>query len=362
MSLTLQKAFPAFKGGMLPIPRGRPNYDPQDHLPPTRKAAELRSMKYRQDPIYLSENSPRGVQVYRPDASLPVTVRSPRRSNSSLNAESLAPSLPAIGAPTMRSPTRSPTRSPVLSVLKSRTASPLSAHTPAASTWVSLPVEMGLSDKVTANVLKRVVAKFVLQRRPLPRRNELLEGPRLPDYELLRRIYKIPVRRVPYPHGNRSLEFEPTKMGADTRPATRTWKVLETSQSSMIRNDTDEAFSQPLDREIFEWEVETDEYTVLLVVGASFFSKNALCNPEILTNFLLDPVGMCKDEFLFEGTRVNEVSLFLSISMQTCGSLVFSFFEKFILNLLHVSDQETTRTTRTNSRPLTHGVTFQQDL
>ena len=325
MSRTLEKAFPAFKGGMLPFPRGRSQDDPQDQLPPTRKASEPRNMKYRQDPIYLSETSPRGVEVYRPDASLAMTVRSPRRSNSSLKAESPAPSLPAIGAPTMHSPSRSPTRSPVLTVLKSRTSSPWSAHTPAASTWVSLPVEMGLSDKVTANVLKRVVAKFVLQRRPLPRRNELLEGPRLPEYELLRRKYKIPVRRVPYPHGNRSLEFEPTKMGADTRPATRTWKVLETSQSSMIRNDTDEAFSQPLDREIFEWEVETDEYTVLLVVGAGFFSKNALCNPEILTNFLLDPVGMCKNEFLFEGTRVNEVSLFLFIICKH-AVLVFSFF------------------------------------
>ena len=54
-------------------------------------------------------------------------------------------------------------------------------------------------------------------------------------------------------------------------------------------------------------QVETEEHTVLFVVGASFFSKNALCNPEMLTNFLLDPVGTCKDEFLLEGTRVNEV-------------------------------------------------------
>ena len=39
---------------------------------------------------------------------------------------------------------------------------------------------MGLFDRVTANVLKRVVAKFVLEKRPAPKRNELLEGPRIP--------------------------------------------------------------------------------------------------------------------------------------------------------------------------------------
>ena len=125
-------------------------------------------------------------------------------------------------------------------------------------------------------------------------------------------------------------------------------QVLETTLlSSSMADDKKEAASRPpLDQEIFEWEVsakalkharthkyththcrsfphslttrghkiyleqvETDEHTVLLVVGASFFSKNALCNPEMLTNFLLDPVGTCKDEFLLEGTRVNEVRI-----------------------------------------------------
>jgi len=85
---------------------------------------------------------------------------------------------------------------------------------------------MGLWDKLTANVLKYDVAKFYLERLKLPKQNTLLDGPIIPDYEQLRRKYKIPVRRVPYPHWNtQSIEFEPTKMGSTTRPATRTWKV-----------------------------------------------------------------------------------------------------------------------------------------
>ena len=37
---------------------------------------------------------------------------------------------------------------------------------------------------------------------------------------------------------------------------------------------------------------------------AGCFAKTALCNPELVTNFLLDPVRACKDEFLFDGTHV----------------------------------------------------------
>ena len=43
MSRTLEKAFPAFKGGMLPIPRGRAQYEPQEResrSSPARKLAE----------------------------------------------------------------------------------------------------------------------------------------------------------------------------------------------------------------------------------------------------------------------------------------------------------------------------------
>lgn len=170
---------------------------------------------------------------------------------------------------------------------------------------------MGLWDFTTANVLRRKVAQFVLEPRPRPKRNELLEGPRIPDYEVLRKKYSIPVRRVPYPSKlQMSLELEPTKTGAEMRPKTRTWTMLdETMMSSKRHSSAQKAPMRPLENDVFEWEVDTVDYTAFLVAGEGFFANNALCNPEVVTNFLLDPVAVCKDEYLLHNTRVQDASM-----------------------------------------------------
>jgi len=131
MSRTLEKAFPAFKGGMIPCPRGRSSFE---EAPPigreessSRKSGTITSMKFRQvqcirflslptarfpcpllylflgrpandkltsiwrqDHIFLSESSPRSIAVYQPDPSLTVTIRSPRRSPTHTHAISSA--------------------------------------------------------------------------------------------------------------------------------------------------------------------------------------------------------------------------------------------------------------------------------
>jgi len=309
MSITLERAFPAFKGGMLPIPRGRSGHEILRDDSPTRavplpRQVPATSMKFRQDRIYLSETSPRSIEVYRSDS---VSTMSDRYRFSSRSSSSLSAQSPA------RSPTRSFSRinrSPVFWDRSHAILSPmsLSAHTPAASDWVSLPVEMGLWDCATANVLRHTVAKFSVEQRPLPKRNALLEGPRIPEFEQLRQEYKIPVRRVPYPRKNDlSLEFEPTKMGTEARPKTRTWNTLDVTMASC---DIAVRSHEPtLENDIFEWEVDTAEYTAFLMVGEGFFYKNALCNPELVTNFLLDPVAVCKDAFLLQNTHVQDVSV-----------------------------------------------------
>ena len=76
-------------------------------------------------------------------------------------------------------------------------------------------------------------------------------------WEQLRTKYNIPVRHnVPFPTSTaRSLEFEPTKIRAEIQG-----QVGHTCEVAMLA-------AQRLEHAVFQWHVETDEYSVTFLCG-----------------------------------------------------------------------------------------------
>ena len=109
------------------------------------------------------------------------------------------------------------------------------------------------------------------------------------EYELLRRRNRIPSSKDPRCLSN--------------MPGEERWRLLDLEPTRALGHVGKKYGPMPCP-EIYEWNIDDTDRHLMLMCCDGFFSKSAFTSPEMVTRFLVDPVGYCHRPDFFKGTCV----------------------------------------------------------